>query len=98
MSDSEITCYIAFIYSIYTHYLVSVSFVRVLEPVCGPNVSVLVHEARRIQIQWDELPVDKQKGFITNYTIYLQMLDFSNTQLSSEQLHRVPLCGIVFFM
>ncbi|XP_078115489.1 interleukin-23 receptor isoform X3 [Sander vitreus] len=52
------------------------------KPVCGPNVSVLVHEARRIQIQWDELPVDKQKGFITNYTIYLQMLDFSNTQLS----------------
>ncbi|KAF1385920.1 hypothetical protein PFLUV_G00112780 [Perca fluviatilis] len=52
------------------------------KPVCGPNVSVLVHEARRIRIQWDELPIDKQKGFITNYTIYLQMLDFSNTQLS----------------
>ncbi|XP_032380964.1 interleukin-23 receptor isoform X2 [Etheostoma spectabile] len=52
------------------------------KPVCGPSVSVLVHEARRIRIQWEELPVDKQRGFIINYTIYLQMLDFSNTQLS----------------
>ncbi|XP_034737540.1 interleukin-23 receptor isoform X2 [Etheostoma cragini] len=51
-------------------------------PVCGPSVSVLVHRARRIRIQWEELPIDKQRGFIVNYTIYLQMLDSSNTQLS----------------
>ncbi|KAK5870003.1 hypothetical protein PBY51_024671 [Eleginops maclovinus] len=52
------------------------------KPASGPNLSVLVHKARRIWIQWDELPVDKQKGFITHYTIYLQMLDSSNTKLS----------------
>ncbi|XP_071392685.1 interleukin-23 receptor isoform X3 [Centroberyx affinis] len=42
------------------------------KPVSGPNVSVLVYEAKRILIQWEELAVDQQRGFITNYTIYLQ--------------------------
>ncbi|XP_037627239.1 interleukin-23 receptor isoform X1 [Sebastes umbrosus] len=54
---------------------------RELKPVSGPITSVLVHEARRIRIQWDELPVDKQKGFITKYTVYLQMLDSNSTKL-----------------
>ncbi|KAM7410256.1 hypothetical protein PAMA_001616 [Pampus argenteus] len=52
------------------------------KPVSGPNISVLVHEARRILIQWDELAIDQQRGFITNYTIYLQTLDSSNTELN----------------
>ncbi|KAK1896887.1 Interleukin-12 receptor subunit beta-2 [Dissostichus eleginoides] len=52
------------------------------KPVSGPNLSVLVHEARRVHIQWDELPVDQQRGFITHYTVYLQKLDSSNTKLS----------------
>ncbi|XP_010777137.1 interleukin-23 receptor [Notothenia coriiceps] len=52
------------------------------KPVSGPNLSVLVHEARRVHIQWDELPVDQQRGFITHYTVYLQTLDSSNTKLS----------------
>ncbi|XP_070689066.1 interleukin-23 receptor [Pempheris klunzingeri] len=51
-------------------------------PVSGPNPSVLAHEAGRILIQWDQLPVYQQKGFITEYTIYLQMLDSSNTELN----------------
>ncbi|KAM7012031.1 interleukin-23 receptor [Tautogolabrus adspersus] len=51
------------------------------KPQSGPKVSILVHEARQIQIQWDELPVDQQRGFIVNYTIYLQTLDSSNTEL-----------------
>ncbi|KAM7388492.1 hypothetical protein PAMP_024662 [Pampus punctatissimus] len=52
------------------------------KPVSGPNISVLVHEARRILIQWDELAIDQQRGFIKNYTIYLQTLDSSNTELN----------------
>ncbi|XP_029285738.1 interleukin-23 receptor [Cottoperca gobio] len=52
------------------------------KPVSGPNLSVLVHQARRIRIQWDELPVVKQRGFITNYTVYLKVLGSSNTNLS----------------
>ncbi|XP_049444202.1 interleukin-23 receptor isoform X1 [Epinephelus fuscoguttatus] len=52
------------------------------KPVSGPSLSVLAHEARQIHIRWDELPVDKRRGFITNYTIYLQTLDSSNTKLS----------------
>ncbi|XP_073331914.1 interleukin-23 receptor [Pagrus major] len=51
------------------------------EPVSGPNMWVLAHEAGRIWIQWDELPVNQQRGFITNYTIYLQTLDSSNTEI-----------------
>ncbi|XP_040895464.1 interleukin-23 receptor isoform X2 [Toxotes jaculatrix] len=52
------------------------------KPVSSPNMSVLVHEARRLLIAWDELPVDQQRGFITNYTIYVQMLDSSKTALN----------------
>ncbi|XP_041646836.1 interleukin-23 receptor [Cheilinus undulatus] len=51
------------------------------EPCLGPTFSVLVHEATRILIEWDELPVDQQRGFITHYTIYLQTLDSSDTEL-----------------
>jgi len=54
------------------------------EPASGPNMSVLVHKSRRILIQWDELPVARQKGFITNYTVYLQTLDGSSTELRRE--------------
>ncbi|XP_022614909.1 interleukin-23 receptor-like [Seriola dumerili] len=48
------------------------------KPKSGPNMSVPVHEARRILILWDELPVDQQRGFITNYTLYVQTLYSSN--------------------
>ncbi len=68
------------------------------EPESGPTVSILVHEARRIWIQWDELPVDQQRGFIINYTIYLQTLESSNTELKGEQLHCVLLCVFVLIM
>ncbi|KAJ4943859.1 hypothetical protein JOQ06_006353 [Pogonophryne albipinna] len=54
------------------------------KPVSGPNLSVLVHESRRVHIQWDELPVDQQRGFITHYTVYLQTLYSSNTKLSDR--------------
>ncbi|KAM3876143.1 interleukin-12 receptor subunit beta-2-like [Diretmus argenteus] len=50
------------------------------KPGSAPKVSVLVREARRIWIQWEELAVDQQKGFITNYTIYLRGLDSSHTE------------------
>ncbi|KAI3368933.1 hypothetical protein L3Q82_025904, partial [Scortum barcoo] len=51
------------------------------KPASAPKMSVLIHVVRRILIQWDELPVEQQRGFITNYTIYLQTLDTSNTEL-----------------
>ncbi|XP_042273490.1 interleukin-23 receptor [Thunnus maccoyii] len=51
------------------------------KPVSGPHMSVLVHENGRILIQWDELAVDQRRGFITNYTIYIKTLHFSNTEL-----------------
>ncbi|KAF7203251.1 interleukin-23 receptor [Nothobranchius furzeri] len=51
-------------------------------PISGPTPVVRAHGSRRILIQWDELPVDQQRGFITNYTIYLQTLDFSSTESS----------------
>ncbi|XP_076009183.1 interleukin-23 receptor isoform X2 [Genypterus blacodes] len=54
------------------------------KPVCGPIMSALVHEDRRMQIQWDELPVYEQRGFITNYTIYLQTLDSKHAEHRGE--------------
>ncbi|XP_034567449.1 interleukin-23 receptor [Notolabrus celidotus] len=51
------------------------------KPQSSPSMSVLVHKARQIQIQWGELPVGQQRGFITNYTIYLQTLNSSNKEL-----------------
>ncbi|XP_071343501.1 interleukin-23 receptor isoform X2 [Trachinotus anak] len=52
------------------------------KPLSGPCMSVLVHKARRILIRWDELPVDQRRGFITNYKLYIQTLDSSNTVTS----------------
>ncbi|XP_070817484.1 interleukin-23 receptor [Chaetodon trifascialis] len=52
------------------------------KPVSAPNMLVLLHEARQIWIQWDELPVKQQRGFITNYTIYLQTLSGSKPELN----------------
>ncbi|XP_077963960.1 interleukin-23 receptor isoform X2 [Gasterosteus aculeatus] len=52
------------------------------EPAYGPNISVLVHKARRILIQWEEPPVANQQGFITYYTVYLQTLDSRGQTLS----------------
>lgn len=68
------------------------------EPFSGPNMMVLVHEARRVLILWDELPVDQQRGFITHYTLYVQTLDSSNTALNGEQLYCVLLCVFVLYM
>ncbi|XP_074524018.1 interleukin-23 receptor [Halichoeres trimaculatus] len=52
-----------------------------LKPQAGPSMSVLVRKDRQIQVQWDELPVEQQRGFIKNYTIYVQSLDSRNTEL-----------------
>lgn len=63
--------------------------VCVSEPVSGPNLSILEHGATRIQIQWDELPVSQQRGFITNYTMYSRTLESSSTELRGKQLYCV---------
>ncbi|KAM9384006.1 interleukin-23 receptor isoform 2-T2 [Pholidichthys leucotaenia] len=60
------------------------------KPDSGPNMYVLVHEASRILIRWDELPVGKQRGFITKYTIYFQPLDSSSKELSETVPGSVP--------
>lgn len=77
------------IYMLNSNHLV---LLCVSEPGSSPKMSILVHKARRIWIQWDELPVDQQRGFITHYTIYLHILDSNNTEVSGEQWHRVLLC------
>ncbi|XP_068449140.1 interleukin-23 receptor [Clinocottus analis] len=58
-----------------------------LKPASGPRMSVLTVESRRILIQWDELPVVERRGFIANYTVYLQALD------SSKAKHTVTVPG-----
>ncbi|XP_061894787.1 interleukin-23 receptor [Entelurus aequoreus] len=42
-----------------------------LKPVSGPLVSVVVHKKGRIHIQWEDPAVEQQRGFFTNYNIYL---------------------------
>lgn len=48
------------------------SVVSFSEPLAGPDVSITKTGKKLILIQWDELKQDKQRGFITNYTIYFQ--------------------------
>ncbi|XP_023860479.1 interleukin-23 receptor isoform X2 [Salvelinus sp. IW2-2015] len=50
------------------------------KPVSVPKVSVLAHETSRVLIQWEELPVDQQRGFLTHYNIYLKRLDSDTDQ------------------
>ncbi|XP_055717049.1 interleukin-23 receptor [Salvelinus fontinalis] len=60
------------------------------KPVSVPKVSVLAHETSRVLIQWEELPVDQQRGFLTHYNIYLKRLD-SDT----DQNQRVTVSGSI---
>ncbi|RVE74003.1 hypothetical protein OJAV_G00037010 [Oryzias javanicus] len=60
----------------------SMVYSREEKPTSGPIPYVLVHEARRLLIQWNELPIDQQRGFITYYTIYLQKLGSRDTDQS----------------
>ncbi|XP_061593777.1 interleukin-23 receptor isoform X2 [Cololabis saira] len=55
---------------------------REQRPLSSPTLHVLAHETKRILVQWDEPPVDQQRGFITKYTVYLQTLDSSNSELN----------------
>ncbi|CAN9500602.1 unnamed protein product [Ophioblennius macclurei] len=52
-------------------------------PLSGPSITVLAHENKRISIQWEELPVDQQRGHLTKYTIYFQRMDSTNTVLNA---------------
>ncbi|XP_014842483.1 PREDICTED: interleukin-12 receptor subunit beta-2-like isoform X1 [Poecilia mexicana] len=55
---------------------------REQKPLSAPVLHVLTREARRILVRWDELPQDQQRGFISKYTIYLQTLDSTSTELN----------------
>ncbi|XP_042070408.1 interleukin-23 receptor isoform X2 [Haplochromis burtoni] len=52
------------------------------KPLSGPSLSVLAHEAQRIQIQWEELPVYQQRGFITKYNIYCKTPESKDKELN----------------
>ncbi|XP_043098683.1 interleukin-23 receptor isoform X2 [Puntigrus tetrazona] len=41
------------------------------KPLAGPDVSI-TNTGKQILIQWDELNQETQRGFIRNYTVYLQ--------------------------
>ncbi|CAM4625642.1 unnamed protein product [Leuciscus chuanchicus] len=47
-------------------------YAREKKPLSGPDVSITTVGEKQILIQWDELAQEKQRGFITNYTIYFQ--------------------------
>uniref|UniRef100_A0AAV2KS94 Fibronectin type-III domain-containing protein n=1 Tax=Knipowitschia caucasica TaxID=637954 RepID=A0AAV2KS94_KNICA len=60
----------------------SVVYSKELQPQGGPDVQVLEHETNRVLVKWDELPLEKRRGFITSYTIYYHVLDSSSPQLN----------------
>ncbi|XP_051928983.1 interleukin-23 receptor isoform X1 [Hippocampus zosterae] len=43
-----------------------------LKPDAGPRVSVLHHNSTHLLVQWEDPAVERQRGFINNYTIYLR--------------------------
>uniref|UniRef100_A0A3P8VB39 Interleukin-12 receptor subunit beta-2-like n=2 Tax=Cynoglossus semilaevis TaxID=244447 RepID=A0A3P8VB39_CYNSE len=51
------------------------------KPASGPDLSVLGHENKMIKILWEKLPVNQQRGFIRNYTLYIQALDTGDKEL-----------------
>nr|XP_015210938.1 PREDICTED: interleukin-23 receptor isoform X2 [Lepisosteus oculatus]XP_015210939.1 PREDICTED: interleukin-23 receptor isoform X2 [Lepisosteus oculatus] len=48
------------------------------KPQAGPQISLLKTEGESIHIKWDEIPLHQQRGFITQYTIYLRKNTGSN--------------------
>ncbi|XP_054900053.1 interleukin-23 receptor [Poeciliopsis prolifica] len=55
---------------------------REQRPLSAPVLHILTREARRILVRWDELPLHQRRGFISKYTVYLQTLDSSSTELN----------------
>ncbi|XP_057698287.1 interleukin-23 receptor isoform X1 [Corythoichthys intestinalis] len=53
-----------------------------LKPDAGPSVSVVVHRPTRLLIQWEDPAVEQQRGFITNYTVYLRTLNMRSQETS----------------
>lgn len=47
-------------------------FPNLSEPLRGPDVSVNPVGDKHILIEWKELDQEKQRGFITHYTVYFQ--------------------------
>lgn len=39
-------------------------------PLKGPTVNVNVTTKNSAQLTWNEIPIDDQQGFLTNYTIF----------------------------
>ncbi|XP_033820585.2 interleukin-23 receptor [Periophthalmus magnuspinnatus] len=67
----------------------SAVYSKELKPLFGPSMSVLVHEANKVLVKWDELPVEQRRGFITYYTIYYHVLSSTRSQLKAS----VPASG-----
>ncbi|KAL4635031.1 interleukin-12 receptor subunit beta-2-like [Arapaima gigas] len=56
-------------------------------PLSGPKVSIRQVEESRILIHWEELDLDQQRGFITNYTLHMRKCN------SVQHLQKVTLDG-----
>ncbi|XP_037105703.1 interleukin-23 receptor isoform X1 [Syngnathus acus] len=52
-----------------------------LKPDAGPSVSVLEHNATHLLVQWENPPVELQRGFINNYTVYLRTLRMHSQEI-----------------
>lgn len=68
------------------------------EPASGPDLSVLGHENKMIKILWEKLPVNQQRGFIRNYTLYIQALDTGDKELRGKKNWALCLFCFVFSM
>ncbi|XP_069792423.1 interleukin-12 receptor subunit beta-2-like isoform X2 [Narcine bancroftii] len=42
------------------------------KPTTGPNISLMKVDGNQVQIKWKEIPLERQQGFITSYTIYVE--------------------------
>ncbi|KAJ8277929.1 hypothetical protein GJAV_G00081790 [Gymnothorax javanicus] len=48
------------------------AYSREEKPLVGPKVTLLKIETTRILIRWEELNLEQQRGFLTNYTVYMR--------------------------
>ncbi len=49
---------------------ITVVVVVYLAPLEGPTVTVTKSKKNSAELTWEEIPLDSQRGFITNYTIF----------------------------
>ncbi len=72
-----------------------ITVVVYLAPLEGPTVTVTKSKKNSAELTWEEIPLEKQQGFITNYTIFYAI---GNTKQRKRMFNTSWMCDVCCFL